>query len=153
MLIESRGMHANAAINRTHRASTGTTGDADIRGAAPDQEAAFLPPPLPPSPQPPQPPSRLFSFGLSRCRDALPILAARNGSHVVTRLAGGRWIGVFIYVRCSGEDKAEAGRCGVTTTRGGPMGAALTQTFFRVRLKPAAKLHYVEVKDVNGMSK
>lgn len=60
---------------------------------------------------------------------------------------------MFIYVRCSGEDKAEAGRCGVTTTCGGPMGAALTQTFFRVRLKPAAKLHYVEVKDVNGMSK
>lgn len=137
-------MHTNAAINRTHRASTGTTGDADIRGAAPDQEAAS---------RPPHPPSRLFSYGHSRCRDALLIRTARNGSHVVTRLAGGRWIGVFIYVRCSGEDKAEAGRCGVTTTCGGPIGGALTQTFFRVRLKPAAKLHYVEVKDVNGMSK
>lgn len=33
-------MHTKAAINRTHRASTGTTGDADIPGAAPDQEAA-----------------------------------------------------------------------------------------------------------------
>lgn len=56
MLIESRGLHANAAINRTHRASTGTTGDADIRGAAPDQEAAFLPPSPPPSPHnPPNP--------------------------------------------------------------------------------------------------
>lgn len=132
-------MHTNAAINRTHRASTGTTGDADIRGAAPDQEAA-------------SPITALLIRTQSASRRP-PIRAARNGSHVVTRLAGGRWIGVFIYVRCSGGDKEEAGRCGVTTTCGGPIGAALTQTFFRVRLKPAAKLHYVEVKDVNGMAK
>lgn len=52
-----------------------------------------------------------------------PIRAARNGSHVVTGLAGGRWIGVFIYVRRSGEDKEEAGRCGVTPACGGANGS------------------------------
>lgn len=51
-----------------------------------------------------------------------PIRAARNGSHVVTGLAGGRWIDVFIYVRRSGEDKEEAGRCGVTPACGGGRG-------------------------------
>lgn len=125
-------------------ASTGTTGDADIRGAAPNRTGRL------------RPPSRRFPFGLGRRRDATrrpPIRAARNGSRVVTRLAGGRWIGVFIYVRRFGGDKEEAGCCGVTTASRGPMGVALTQTFFRVRLKPAAKLHYVEVKDVNGMCK
>lgn len=60
---------------------------------------------------------------------------------------------MFIYVRRSGEDKEEAGRCGVTPACGGAMGAGLSQTLFRVRLKPAAKLHYVEVKDVNGTFK
>ena len=125
-------MHSQAAIKRTHRASTGTTGDADVGGAASPITAL---------------PIRTQS---APRRPSVP--AARNGSHVVTRLAGGRWIGVYIYVCCSGEDKAEAGRCGVTTRRGGPMGAAWTQTFFRVRLKPAAKLHYVEVKDVNGLA-
>lgn len=64
---------------------------------------------------------------------------------------------MFIYVRRSGEDKEEAGRCGVTPAcgggGGGAMGAGLSQTLFRVRLKPAAKLHYVEVKDVNGTFK
>lgn len=38
--ILTRELHSNAAIKGTHRASTGTTGDADNRGAAPDREAA-----------------------------------------------------------------------------------------------------------------
>lgn len=54
---------------------------------------------------------------------------------------------VFIYVCCSGGDKEEAGRCGVTTARGGQLTWTFFQTLLRVRPKPAAKLHYMKVVD------
>lgn len=52
-----------------------------------------------------------------------------------------------VYIRPLRGEEEEAGRRGVTTAGGGQLMWIFFPDLLRVRPKPAAKLHYMKVKD------